>query len=189
MKVNLIEEEILYEELDDYQGSTYPERNLINKQQSTPSQGNPETCTLGSKNNDSEENDLPEVNSKAKNDIEQFNLSPSLEKPKKKIKRETLEQQNMNTQLDDSIAIMKEVINEGTNLFGDQDTRNKNMDNKIIKSKTKKDLIGKSKNKDLIENEIPLLTKRERDEIESIQDIYDQNDAPSGTFVMTPTKK
>lgn len=36
MIVNILEEEITYEQLGDEQGSTYPDNNVLNKMQSTP---------------------------------------------------------------------------------------------------------------------------------------------------------
>lgn len=39
MNTNFMEEEITYQDLGDDQGSTYPENNLFNKKQTTPSQG------------------------------------------------------------------------------------------------------------------------------------------------------
>lgn len=51
MNVNIMEEEITYEELGDYQGSTYPD-NVLNKNQTTPSQGNKTRSSCAKNDND-----------------------------------------------------------------------------------------------------------------------------------------
>lgn len=56
MDVNIIDEEITYEEIDDYQGSTYPENNMIHKVQSTPSQGNRESEIISDNDSSSKDN-------------------------------------------------------------------------------------------------------------------------------------
>ena len=222
MNVTLIEEEIMYENMDDYEGSTYPEHNLIDKQQSTPSVGTKESQftsqdqdkeSAKSKNN---ENQNPEIESDvnagfsmsrkyAKAEVGQSDMA-SLQQQKQH------EEGDGGGQVEDSIALMQQIIEEGTEIIKRDSapkskilgTKNSNLSKSIKSRKGAKTAMAKSKpivstkgknaskpvkNYDFGENEIPLLSKDECDELESVQDHYDYNDCESGTFVLTPTKK
>jgi len=204
MSVNLIEEEILYEELEDYQGSTYPEHNVINKKQSTPSQGNKDTDTEesdgegeGEDESDGKDDD-PAVNSNVNDklvELQQKSISKQQNLNIEKQESSILKKFD-NEVIDDSMLIISEIMKEDSVRIQQKSVKNGNKiplketnltKNKFNQSKgsTKGDNSGQIL---FHEKEVPLLTKEEREEYESILDTYDYNDKEGDTFVLTPIK-
>jgi len=94
MNVHLTEEEITYEEINDYQGSTHPDKNYFNKNMSTPSLG------ILSSNKGNEDKNSQQVN-EYKTMKEYVNTNKIAGNCRNSHKSDNY----------DSIAIMNEIIN------------------------------------------------------------------------------
>lgn len=171
MNVNLLEEEIAYEELPDDQGSTYPDNNVFNKKQTTPSQGNVTNST--NRNGDNIEN---------QEGIEvEYQSIKEYDKTNKNAKNyvDSIPENNM---YNESEAIIQEILGDDC----DKSVKLSVIMDQNTKFSKKESLQRCSKVKQIQkEKEIPLLTNDERMEYESvtIQSAVDNTE-----FIMTPMR-
>jgi serine/threonine protein kinase len=171
INVEIIEEEITYEQINSYQGSTYPEPNYFNKKQTTPSIGNP----TGSVTSNYQDEKL-EGEYKTQKEFEKTNKNMRFKESKHSRK----------TGINDSVAIIEEIIKDEVVSIDDINNGRKTT------SKPKVTINGyrpsrTSKPTNYKENEVPLFTKQEREKYDSIY-IPSDLESEQSVFVLTPSK-
>lgn len=162
MNVNLSEEEITYEQVEDYQGSTYPEQNYFVKKQTTPSVGNPSHSSNYNIEND--ENVRLEGEYKTQKEYEKTNKNVNHCINSKKSGNK------------DSFAIIDSILND------------EDIEVNGVESLEKKNNSKKSKNILIKENEIPLFSEEERYKYDSVA-MISEVETEKSAFILTPSKK
>lgn len=171
INVEIIEEEITYEQINSYQGSTYPEQNYFNKKQTTPSIGNP-TGSRTSRDQDEKQN----AEYKTLKDFEKTNKNMRINESKHSKK----------TDNNDSIAIIKEIIkNEDLSIDDNNIVRKSNSKTQVTIKGYKPSRSSKPSN--YKENEIPLFTEDERLRYDSIA-VPSDIETERSAFILTPNK-
>lgn len=176
MDVKITEEEITFVQLGDDQGSTYPDNNLPEKNQSTPNKQS-DTSSQGNKENDSVDNksdDECKENMDSKIEIEYKTIQTIPEQQNKSEPKEV--PINDNFLPNESEAIIQEILDNDCNLTirssaALQNTHVVNTAKKVIDEK-----------------EVPLLSHTERLEVGSIRDNYEKQSEIEESFVLTPRK-
>lgn len=185
MKVNLLEEEIAYEEIGDYQGSTYPENNMLNKKQTTPSQGSATSSQTGESNQSNDKEPDYEQDEKQSNVEVEYHTLKDHDKTNKNIKPfvNSIPDNNMP---DESEAIIQEILGEDCDISVKLSVANGKPENLKYQSKPSGHNRS-SKGAQFNEKEVPLLTQQERMELESVVDNIDVR-TEAEAFVLTPER-
>jgi len=182
MNVSLLEEEISYQNMGDDQGSTYPDNNLFNKKQTTPSQGrNSESNPSPTKDfNPNFETINPDQDEKRSQVLAEMPSIKEFNRTNKNVCTIKKSKQGKNNKLDDSEIIIEEILNNEYEV-----SLKYSPIKKVSKCKFNLPEERTSNKVEFKENEIPLLTNNERMELESLSDQFEMLTDQSA-FILTP---